>query len=83
MAYNLSAHRRPSVMGSLIRRFVIEDGGQDLIEYAIIAVFFGIVGVLVMQAIQKAVGTTYDVWLDPTVGTPSLWDPAEPIGGGS
>lgn len=80
---NLDAPRRTSVTLSFVRRLVIEDGGQDIVEYALMACFFGIAGFLALQAIQTAVGTTYDVWLDPTVGTPSLWDPAEPIGGGS
>jgi hypothetical protein len=32
--------------------------------------------------IDDAVGTTYSSWLDPTVGVPSLWEPAEPVGSG-
>lgn len=80
---NLDAPRRPSVTRSFVHRFVIEDGGQDLVEYALITGFVGIAGFLALQAIQTAVGDTYDVWLDPNVGTPSVWDPAEPIGGGS
>ena len=64
----------------LILRFVRDERGQDLVEYALIASFFGIVGYLAMQAIQVTIGDTYSAWLDPTVGTPSLWDPAEPSG---
>ena len=79
----LDAPRRPSVARSFVRRLVIEDGGQDLVEYALITGFIGIVGFLALQAIQTAVGDTYDVWLDPAVGTPSLWDPADPITSGS
>jgi Flp pilus assembly pilin Flp len=62
----------------LVRRFVSEDGGQDLVEYALITAFFGIVGALALQAIQVAVGSTYDTWLDPAAGVPSLWTPPEP-----
>ena len=80
---NLDAPRRPSVTRSFVRRLVTEDDGQDLVEYALIACFIGIAGYLTLEAIQTAVGTTYDVWLDPDVGTPSVWDPPEPIGGGS
>ena len=79
MNHNLDVQRRPSLR-TLIRRLVIEERGQDLVEYALIACFFGIVGLLVMQAIQVAIGDTYSDWLDPAVGTPSLWDPAEPSG---
>ena len=76
----LNAPRRPSGMSLLVGRFIVEEAGQDLVEYALIACFFGIVGLLVMQAIQVTIGDTYSAWLDPTVGTPSLWDPAEPSG---
>jgi len=62
----------------LLRRFAREDSGQDIIEYALITAFFGIVAVLVLQGIQIAVGTTYDLWLNPTSGVPSLWTPTEP-----
>ena len=80
---SLDAPQPPNPMGSLVRRFFIEERGQDLVEYALIGAFFGIVGFLAMQAIQVTIGDTYSDWLDPTVGTPSLWDPAEPISGGS
>ena len=83
MAHNPDATRRPNVTAALLRRLIIEERGQDLIEYALIAGLFGIVGVLVLQAIQAAIAGTYTIWLDPTVGTPSLWDPADPISSGT
>ena len=63
---------------SVVARFVSDDDGQDLIEYAMITAFFGIVGALFLQGIQTAIGTTYDTWLNPAVGVPSLWTPNEP-----
>lgn len=62
----------------LLLRFFREEGGQDLIEYAYLAAFFGIAGYLVLSTIGPAVGATYNAWLDPATGTPSLWEPAQP-----
>lgn len=66
-------------MRDVVARFVSDDGGQDLIEYAFITAFFGIIGALVLEGIQVAVGTTYNAWLDPATGVPSLWDPPNPL----
>lgn len=55
-----------------------EDGGQDIIEYALIAGFVGIAGMLALEAIEGAVFNTYSSWIDPASGTPSLWQPDEP-----
>jgi Flp pilus assembly pilin Flp len=63
----------------VVVRFATDDRGQDLIEYAMITAFFGIVGALFLQGIQTAIGTTYDTWLNPAVGVPSLWTPNEPM----
>jgi Flp pilus assembly pilin Flp len=62
----------------LVRRFGREDDGQDIIEYALITALFGIVGMLVLRGIQISVGATYDLWLNPSTGVPSLWSPPEP-----
>jgi Flp pilus assembly pilin Flp len=61
-----------------LRRFVYEDAGQDVIEYALLAASVGIAGYLVMEGISNGVFTTYASWLDPAAGTPSVWEPPEP-----
>lgn len=66
-----------------IGRFVTDDGGQDVIEYAFLAAFVGIAGALVLQALSGAIFDTYSSWIDPTVGAPSLWEPPEPPAAGS
>ena len=63
---------------ALVRAFVVEEDGQDLIEYAFVAAFIGIAGYVVLNGIGPAVGGTYNAWLDPSTGTPSLWEPAQP-----
>lgn len=64
----------------LWKRFVSEESGQDLLEYAFGAAFVGIVGYLALNGIVSALGITYGSWLDPTTGAPSLWEPAAPSG---
>ena len=65
------------------RRFVVEDRAQDLIEYAFLAAFIGIAGWAIIMTVPDVIGTTYESWIDPDVGVPSLWDPPEPGSAGS
>ncbi len=68
---------------SFVHRLLIEDGAQDLVEYAFLGAFIATAGMLALQAIGPAVATTYDRWMDSDTGVPSLWAPPEPAGGGS
>jgi Flp pilus assembly pilin Flp len=61
-----------------VRALVRDDHGQDLMEYAFIAAFFGIAGWLALSTIGPTVGATYASWVSPTTGAPSLWEPAQP-----
>jgi Flp pilus assembly pilin Flp len=67
----------------LIRRFLVEDGAQDLVEYGLLAAFLATAGAVALNAIGPAVASTYASWMDPNTGTPSLWAPPEPASGGS
>jgi pilus assembly protein Flp/PilA len=42
-------------MKELLRRFVREEEGQDLIEYALLAALIGVVTVAAMNALQNAI----------------------------
>lgn len=70
-------------VAQLVGRLLVEDDAQDLVEYALLAAFIGTAGMLALNAIGPAVAATYDSWLDPTTGTPSLWAPPEPASAGS
>ena len=63
--------------------FVADEGGQDVVEYALLAAFVGVAGYLALGAISSTVASVYASWMDPTGGVPSLWDPPDPAGGGS
>ena len=46
-------------MKALINRFVREEEGQDIIEYALLAAFVSVVAILVIQNIGTLVTTNY------------------------
>jgi Flp pilus assembly pilin Flp len=49
-------------MKALFKRFVREEEGQDLIEYALLAGLLGIVGIVAWANILTAMNTTYTGW---------------------
>jgi Flp pilus assembly pilin Flp len=63
-----------------VDRFVREDAGQDVVEYALLAAFIGVVGYLALSGIVTQVFNTYTSWDDPSTGVPSLWEPPAPAG---
>jgi Flp pilus assembly pilin Flp len=67
----------------LVHRLVIEDGAQDLVEYALLGAFIATAGAVALNAIGPDLAKTYSTWMDPNSGTPSLWAPPEPASGGS
>jgi len=75
--------RAVTVRRGLLARFGADDGGQDLIEYALIAAFIGIAGWAVLMTLPGVIGSTYASWLDPNNGVPGQWDPPEPASAGS
>ena len=57
----------------LIRQFVADEDGQDLIEYALLAAFIGLTGAAAWTAIRGGIGSFYvssngvvnDLWESP------------------
>jgi Flp pilus assembly pilin Flp len=66
-------------MSSLIRRFIVDESGQDLIEYALITVFVGIAGFAAIELWRTSIGTTYASWMDVDSGPNSLWETPDPL----
>lgn len=60
-------------MFEIVRRFLLEEDAQDLMEYALLGVFVGVVGVLVWNNIVSLLGIRYgeyntnvqDLWVQP------------------
>lgn len=72
--------RGDGIRPGLVARFVADDGAQDLVEYALLAAFFGIAGWALVSTLPAVMRTTYQSWTDPTNGVPGQWDPPEPAG---
>lgn len=49
-------------MNETVSRFLRDETGQDLIEYALLAAFIGIVGVVTWQAIGSGIFNDYIGW---------------------
>lgn len=67
-------------MRSALHRLISDDHGQDLIEYALLTAVIGFAGLAAFGFIQSAIETTYGSWES---STNDLWEPPNPIGGGS
>ena len=65
----------PVTYDSLLRRFLVEERGQDLVEYAILAAIFGVIGFLMFPTLVTRMGTAYSTW-----GTQvnNIWVPNPP-----
>ena len=59
-------------------RWLGDDSGQDLIEYALLTSFLGIAGLLGMQALGISMHDVYESWDD---GTQGAWEVSDPVSG--
>jgi len=59
----------------LFRALVVEDQGQDLVEYALLGAFIAFAGLAAFSAIQTAVAQGYVYW---DLTEQSLWEPPNP-----
>lgn len=62
----------------LVRAWVCDDAGQDLVEYALLVTFFGIVMVAAWDTLAGAVSTIFG---QASSGVQGLWDPPAPGAG--
>lgn len=67
-------------MTELIGRLLVDDRGQDLLEYALLTGAIGLAGIAVFDQIRAAIGFAYGTWES---GVNGLWEPPGPGGGGS
>ena len=68
---------------ALCWRLAREDAAQDLLEYAFLAAFISVAGYVVLSTIGPAVNAAYATWIDPSTGSPQLWEPPDPGVAGS
>jgi Flp pilus assembly pilin Flp len=59
----------------VIRRFLADDEGQDLIEYALLSGLVGAVGLAVYPEIMSRMSAAYVDWM---TDTQAAWQPCDP-----
>jgi hypothetical protein len=64
-------------VGTLLH-LVVDDDAQDLVEYALLGAFVGVVGVLVWQSVVVLLGARYTEY---NTNVPLYWEPPDPAGG--
>ena len=58
-----------------IRRLIVDEDGQDLIEYALLTGAIGFAGVVGVSLIGAAINAVYSSW---DTGVNSLWETPDP-----
>lgn len=67
-------------MRSLLLKLLADDGGQDLVEYALLTTVVGLSAVVAFNLLQAAIGFAYGSW---ETGVNNIWESPDPTGGGS
>jgi Flp pilus assembly pilin Flp len=61
----------------MLWKLIIDEDAQDLVEYALLGAFIGVVSIIVWQNIVTALGLRYT---DYNTNVPQLWEPPDPAG---
>ena len=64
-------------MWTLVRRFIREDDGQDLVEYALMVALVALASAAALGGLQSALRDAYVSW---DAGNQSLWEMPAPGG---
>ena len=59
----------------MLRQLLVEERGQDLVEYGLLAALIGCAGVAIVPQIQAKLGATYTGW---GTAIKNLWIPKDP-----
>jgi Flp pilus assembly pilin Flp len=65
-------------MPRVLRRWLTDEQGQDLVEYMLLTTLIGIAGVLGFEALGNAIGFAYGTW-DAAIQDPAVVEVADPI----
>jgi len=68
-------------MGRLLRQLLVDDSGQDLVEYALLTTAVGLAVIVAFNMIQIAIGSTYASWTGDAGSVNSLWESPAPGAG--
>jgi len=63
-------------MRKLLKRFICEDSGQDLLEYGLLAASIAVAGAAVLPAIATKMGQLFATWGNDIYGA---WVPNDPL----
>jgi Flp pilus assembly pilin Flp len=67
--------RAPVASPAWLTRLVGDECGQDLVEYALLTAFFGVIAVATWSAIEDSLGAAYISYDD---SVQDLWEPPAP-----
>ena len=62
-------------MRHVIRSFITDESGDDLIEYVLLAMVVGTAGAAALNALPAIMNVVYASW---DAGAQSLWEPEDP-----
>ena len=68
-------------MRTLLRRLLVDDGGQDLVEYALLTTFVSLAAIVCFNLLQTAIGNAYGVYTGDSGTVNGLWQPPDPGAG--
>ena len=61
---------------ALFRRFLVDESGQDLVEYGLLAAIIGLAGSLVLPQIGPKMGNAFSNWGGQVY---NAWQPSAPV----
>lgn len=70
--------RPPGTLLATLARFVADDAGQDIVEYALLSAAVGLAGVAIFDALADSMGAAYLSW-DSTAQSDPLVEMPDPV----
>jgi hypothetical protein len=65
------------MLTAFLGRLAAEDGGQDVVEYALLTAFFGLCALAAWTSVRDGLALSYG---STTAGVQGLWEPPPPSG---
>jgi Flp pilus assembly pilin Flp len=58
-----------------LQRLVLDEGAEDLVEYALLAAFVGVAAAVAVAGFDNVINVVYASW---DAATQALWEPTDP-----